>query len=69
MKMADLLPLKGYSYSLSHVHAENTKLENVWGKIRKKSWNFKPFALKKPKIVYSFGLSECKRVKVEDEYS
>ena len=30
-------------------------------------WSLNPIALGKAKIVYNFGLSECNRVKIENE--
>ena len=33
-------------------------------KTESKRWDFNPIALRKAKIVYNFGLSECNRVEI-----
>ena len=46
---------------------ENLLMENIMNKnqIRVVGFVFNPIALRKAKIVYNFGLSECNRVKVQ----
>ena len=49
---------------LTLLHSERPKLKM---KIFNDRWSLNPIALRKAKIVYNFGLSECNRVKIENE--